>query len=172
MIPFLVIAVVMLAIACAWVLIPLLSRRRISTVDGASSNLSILRDQRAGLDADLANGVISLQQHDVARIELERRVLEDVEANAAMTGGTSRSDAWTIALVGAGLPIAAVVLYALLGTPAALLPDAAQAATENPQKGSAPQDIDSMIERVKERLATPPDDLQGWKVLARTYYVL
>ncbi len=77
MIPFLVIAVVMLAIACAWVLVPLLSRRPVATLDGDASNLSVLRDQRAELEADLANGVLSAEQYEAARMELDRRVLED-----------------------------------------------------------------------------------------------
>ena len=172
MIPFLVIAVVMLAIACAWVLVPLLSRRRVATIDGEASNLAVLRDQRAELEADLANGVLSSEQYDTARVELDRRVLEETAGDAVSAPGTSRASAWTAALVGAGFPIAAVVLYLVLGTPVALLPDLSQVAGADGQKGASSQDIEAMIERVKERLATNPDDLEGWKVLARTYYVL
>lgn len=172
MTPFLAIAVVMLAIACACVLVPLLKHRRGVPVDSDASNLLVLRAQRAELEADLANGVLSPEHYDVARRDLERRVLE--EADGAAEGGAppSRGSAWTAALVGAGFPVAAALLYLTLGTPSALLadtvPDAARAARETPSA----QDIETMIERVKARLATRPDDIEGWRVLARTYYVL
>lgn len=169
MIPFLVIALVMLTIACAWVLVPLLSRRRGVAIDREASNLSVLRDQRAELEADLANGVISAEQYEAARAELDRRVLEETDGLASSASDTSRGSGWTAALVGAGFPIAAIMLYLLLGTPVALLPGVAG---DDAQKGPSPQEIETMIERVKERLAAKPDEVEGWKVLARTYYVL
>jgi cytochrome c-type biogenesis protein CcmH len=36
----------------------------------------------------------------------------------------------------------------------------------------SPQQIEAMIEKVKERLAARPDDLEGWTLLARTYAAL
>lgn len=171
MITFLVIALLMLTIACAWVLVPLLSRRPVATIEGDASNLSVLRDQRAELEADLANGVLSAEQYDVARVELDRRVLEEA-AGTASPPEASRSSVWTAALLAAGFPIAAASLYLVLGTPASLLPGFAQVADRDPQKGPTAQEIETMIERVKERLAANPDDVAGWTVLARTYYVL
>jgi cytochrome c-type biogenesis protein CcmH len=170
--PFLIIAVVMLAIACAWVLVPLLSSRRDATIDGEASNLSVLRDQRTELEGDLANGVLSAEQYEAARQELERRVLDETARSATNAPAPSRGNAWTAALVGAGFPIAAALLYLVLGTPAALIPGMSQVAGVDGQKGPSPQEIETMIERVKERLAAKPDDLEGWRVLARTYYVL
>jgi cytochrome c-type biogenesis protein CcmH len=172
MIPFLVIAVVMVTIACAWVLVPLLSRRQDATIGGQASNLSVLRDQRAELKADLANGVISPEQYEVARAELDRRVLEEAAGDAAGVPAASRASAWTAAMVGAGIPVAAVLLYLILGTPSAFFPGLAQVPHGDTQSGTSPQEIETMIGRVKERLATKPDDLEGWVVLARTYYVL
>ena len=68
MIPFLVTALSMVAIACAIVLVPLFSSKRRAAIAGEASNLDVLRDQRAELDADLANGVISQDQFDAARL--------------------------------------------------------------------------------------------------------
>jgi len=169
---FLVIALVMLAIACAWVLVPLLSRRRSVMIDGEASNLSVLRDQRAELEADLANGVLTSEQYEAARAELDRRVLEESTGDAASAPTASRGSAWTAALIGAGFPIGAVMLYLMLGAPAALLPGVGQVGGVDSQPGGSPPEIEAMIERVKERLAVKPDDPEGWSVLARTYYVL
>lgn len=172
MIPFLAIALVMLAVACAWVLVPLLSRRRSATIDGETSNLSVLRDQRAELEADLANGVLSSEQYEAARTELDRRVLEEGAGDAARAPTASRGSAWTAALIGAGFPIGAVMLYLVLGTPAALLPGLSQVAREDGKPTVSAPEIETMIDRVKERLAAKPDDLEGWMVLGRTYYML
>jgi cytochrome c-type biogenesis protein CcmH len=169
MIAFVVAAALMLAAACAWVLIPLLSRRHAATLDRDASNLSVLRDQRAELDADLATGVLSPDQHEAARDELERRVLDEV-AQPHAVAATHRASALTVAFVGAGMPIAAVLLYLVLGTPAALVSEEHPAAAT--RDGFSPQQIESMIARVKERLAAKPDDLEGWSVLARTYRAL
>lgn len=172
MIPFLVIALVMLALACAWILVPLLSRRRGPAIDSKASNLSVLRDQRAELDADLANGVLSAEQYEAARAELDRRVLEETDALESSAFPASRGSPWTAALIGAGFPVAAVLLYLALGTPLALLPGMPGVVAGAAQNGPSPEQIETMIEQVKERLAAQPDDLKGWSVLGRTYYVL
>ena len=104
MIPFLVIAVVMLTIACAWVLVPLLSRRREATIEGEAANLSVLRDQRAELEADLANGVLSSEQYEAARMDLERRVLEEAAGRTAGVAATSHAGARTAALMPKNMP--------------------------------------------------------------------
>lgn len=164
---FLVVAALMLAAACAWVLVPLLARGREPSPGRDATNLAVLRDQRAELESDLASGVLSAAQYEAARAELDRRVLEDVAAQDVVPAAR-RAGAWTVAVVGAGLPIAAVLLYVVLGTPAALLADPQMLAREQPSS----QQIEALIERVKERLAARPDDLEGWTVLARTYHAL
>lgn len=170
---FVLIAAAMLAAACAWVLVPLLQRRHATSIDRESSNLAILRDQRAELEADLANGVISAEQYEVTRAELDRRVLEETRSVGPAGGETPRrSGAWTAAGIAALFPIAAVVLYVLLGTPAALSPDASRmAASTQGDDHASPERIESMIEQVKQKLAQDPSNVDGWVVLARTYYV-
>ena len=166
---FAIIAIVMVAIACTCVLVPLLRRRVDATTGNVASNLSVLRDQRSELESDRANGVLSADQYEAARAELERRVLEETR-DVDSPPPDSRAGAWTAAVIGAGLPITALLLYVAFGTPVALLGDAPAAATA--QQRTRPQDIDVMIERVKERLASHPDDVEGWRVLARTYAAL
>ena len=171
MIPFLVIALVMLAIACAWVLVPLLSPRRGNSIARGASNLAVLRDQRAELESDLANGVVSIAQFELARADLERRALDETEPGNAEGSVASRGGALTAALVGAAFPVAALLLYLGLGTPAALIPGL-QPVPGNAQDAASTQEIETMIARVRARLVTSPDDLDGWKILARTYYAL
>src|SRR5512146_3569809 len=90
---FVVIALALTALALLWVLPPLLRPRpRSGGVARPASNLSILRDQLAELDADLRNGVISTEQHANAHRESERRVLEETATEPrAGTPGIHRS---------------------------------------------------------------------------------
>jgi cytochrome c-type biogenesis protein CcmH len=172
-ITFVIIAALMLLAALAWVLVPLLKRRPPPSIGREESNLAILRDGRKELEADLANGTISADQYEISRAELDRRVLEETQAIEGQAVTPARSGAWTAALVAAVLPIAAVVLYLTLGAPAALSPDAARmaAAPEDEQHATSPQQIEAMIEQVKQKLAQEPGNAEGWIVLARTYYV-
>jgi cytochrome c-type biogenesis protein CcmH len=171
---FVLIAAAMLAAACAWVLVPLLRRRHAASIDRESSNLAILRDQRAELEADLANGVVSAEQYEITRAELDRRVLEETRRLEPAADATPRrSGAWTAVAVAALFPIAAVALYLVLGTPSALSPDAARmsASAQGGDHAASPDQIEAMIGQVKQKLAQDPSNIDGWVVLARTYYV-
>jgi cytochrome c-type biogenesis protein CcmH len=172
-IAFVVVAAAMLLAALAWILVPLLQRRQDASIGREASNLAILRDARAELEADLGNGTISAEQYEISRAELERRVLEETRSAEGEAATPHRSGALTAALIAAVLPIAAVVLYLVLGTPSALVPDAARsaAAPDDQQHATSPQQIEAMIEQVKQKLASDPDNVDGWVVLARTYYV-
>jgi len=167
---FIAIAAGMLALACAWVLVPLLKRRPSASVEREAMNLAVLRDQRAELENDLSNGVISSEQYETALAELDRRVLEETRREGVVADA-SRPGALVAVVVAATLPVAAVVLYLALGTPSALSPSLVAQGGEARHQVTA-EEIESMIGRVKERLAREPDNLEGWVVLARTYYVL
>ena len=51
--------------------------------DTRASNVRILREQLAELDAERAAGTLTAEHHAAARAELERRVLEDTRAAEA-----------------------------------------------------------------------------------------
>ena len=75
MIPFVLVAALMIAIAVACVLVPLLRGGKPAGVAREASNVEILRDQLSELDADLASGAMPRGRYDEARRELEQRVL-------------------------------------------------------------------------------------------------
>ena len=164
---FSIAAAAMLLVACLFVLVPLLRYRRAATAvaatgaDSSGTNLAVLREQQAQLDADLAAQRIDVAQHRSARIELERRVLEEeASAEAAPRGGSTATLAWVLALA---VPLFAVGLYARLGSTAALQPAAAAA----PQVSS--QDVEAMVAKLAKRMESQPDDPKGWTMLGRSY---
>ena len=174
---FIVLAVLMLAVALFVLLAPLLRRGH---ADGAgiaedASNLVILRGQVAELEADVTNGVITREHFEQARTELEARVLEDTRASDATgTGIAPLAGAWTAAVLAGVLPIAAMVLYVVLGNHQAFTPGAGAraAAGADESEQHSPQQVADMAQKLAARLEKEPNNVEGWVTLAHTYYAL
>jgi len=78
---FIIVAVLMVAAALAWVLWPLLRPANRKSIELRAANLTIFKDQFADLDSDLARGTLSREQYDEAKSELERRMLDESRAD-------------------------------------------------------------------------------------------
>jgi cytochrome c-type biogenesis protein CcmH len=169
MITFIALAIALVALAMAFVLLPLLRNRAGGDIDRASANLGILKDQLAELENDHRRGSVSDAHYAEAKAELERRVLEEVQAGQPAAGvrhkGAVQAAAVTLALV---LPIGSALIYARLGDPQAFGSARVQAADDG--HAMAPEQIEKMLGSLKERLAREPDNANGWATLARTYY--
>jgi cytochrome c-type biogenesis protein CcmH len=171
-IPFVLIAVAMVAAASAWVLVPLLKRGQSEGVLREASNVAILRDQLGELDADLASGTMPREQYDEARRELEQRVLEDSKAVAAAGAAPTQSAAWTAAILGGAIPIVALLLYVALGNFDAFAPGVADAAKDGAGHEVTRPQVEAMAAQLAAKLEKEPGNPEGWVMLARTYYAL
>lgn len=168
---FWVIAAALLLLAMWWVPGSLWRRRAVMhTAPSASeSNLSVLRAQLGQLDDELRQGAIDVAQHRAQRAEIERRALDEESVVAAPRREVAaRGTLWLLALA---VPVLALGLYALIGTPAALSPQA-QAVPGEP----TPEQIEAMVAKLAARMeAQPPGnaaDTEGWVMLGRSYAVL
>ena len=170
---FAAIAALLIAAGLVWLLRPLLRRDHGADVRRDASNAAILRDQLAELDADLAGGLLTADQHREARAELERRVLEEARS-AGATGTVERGQGTPTAIVLAFvIPVAAALLYLQLGSLDAFSPEAAMAQGGAGGEHALTQaQVDEMVAKLAERLKQNPGDAQGWAILARTYYVM
>lgn len=162
---FIAIAVLLTLLVLAWLLRPLL---RPTTPGGVSSerlNAEIYRDQLAALERDVARGAISPTDFETTRDELQLRLLDDTQGNAALpptTGWwTPRRSAGALTLL---LPLCAGALYAWLGTPAAIDPVLAQKAQQD--------QVLQMVESLAAKLKANPNNPKGWAMLARSYKVM
>ncbi len=116
MILFWVICALMVAVALAFVLPPLVQRHedaKESEQEQKEANVAVYRDQLSELETDLGNGIISRQQYDQDREEIERRVLEEASVGVAATKSTTdamgkRGMVYALALA---LPLVATVFY-------------------------------------------------------------
>lgn len=163
MIVFWLIATVFAAGALAYVLRPLLRRMGAQEVKRSDANVAIYKDQLRELDAELAAGTLTPQDHSRARLELEQRLLEDVpavEVERAAAGGRRAA-----LVVGIAVPVLAVAVYFTTGAPGALSP------RPHEVEPTAEQ-INGMVARLAAKLRENPDDADGWKLLGRSYMVL
>lgn len=189
MIIFWLVCAIFVAIGLAFVLPPLL-QTSLQTSTGSDSeartkeaNVDIYRDQLAELEADVNNGIVSREQYQQDRDEIERRMLEDVsggevvskEAKKKATVATGRGPVYAIAL---GIPLIAVALYFQVGNRAALsgVAAAVQPSNQAPFAGGAQpsgqmseQAIAANVAKLAKRLEQNPGDVQGWIMLGRSY---
>jgi len=174
-IAFVSIAAAMVVTALVWVLVPLLRGPRAQGIVSEASNVAVLRDQLAELDRDVANGIVPRERYEQAKSDLEQRVLEESKAapGGRVSGVPSSAGAWTAAILGGALPIAAALLYFTLGSHQAFAPgNAATTAAGDAQHDLSPQKVAEMAAGLAARLEKEPDNAEGWSVLAHTYYSL
>lgn len=172
MIIFFIVAGLLLVGALLFVLPPLIGKRlRQGEVSHGETNLSIYRDQLRELDSDLANGTLDRTQYESAKREIERRVLEEAGGDE-VAGVAGSTPLWTLAVgVAVSIPVVAITMYLLLGTPAALDPNKVGGQAQGGHDVS-PQQIAKMVEDLQGRLRSNPDDVDGWVMLAKSTQAL
>jgi cytochrome c-type biogenesis protein CcmH len=167
---FWVSAAVGVIVALAFVLPPLLRKKAmVAKAARRDINIAVYRDQMKEMEADRTSGMISEEQFQTGKVELESRLAEDALAkeDAVMAPVASRRLGFTLAGV---LPAAAFGLYFLLGNPMSLI--AIAEAQDNPAAAAQAQgehDIMKMIQKVEEKTKTDPTNLEAWVMLGKTY---
>jgi cytochrome c-type biogenesis protein CcmH len=168
---FWIFAVLLIAAALLFVLPPLLRRSRTASTEAEPNkalNIAVYRDQQQELESDRRAGTLSEEQYERARLELERRLLDDVAVDRAPAAARPTSRVPAI-VVGLAVPLLAVGLYFAVGNPRALSPVALPAhAAEN----VTPAQIEAMVAKLAERMKQNPADPKGWAMLAKSYAVM
>lgn len=156
---------------------PLLRRPTGVNAGEQEKRLSVYRQQFVELEQDHRNGVLTDEQHQIARRELERRVLE--ETGSAELPGAASSLRLSSKAVAVGLavfiPVVSVGLYGKLGSPSALSASGAPAsagAKNGEREPFSLSEMDALTERLKAKLEQNPTDGVGWALLARAYVEL
>lgn len=166
---FVIVAGLLLAVALAAVLWPLLKRSgKAHATDASALSLQVLREQLGELEDESRAGTLDPAQYEKERAEIERRAIEDGRPEAAATAPPKRP-LWLAAAIAAGVGAMAVGLYVALGTPAALVGGPGQGTNAH---AVTPQQIQAMVAKLSERLQDNPGDAEGWLMLARSYGAL
>ena len=156
-------------------LYPLL-KRPAQTGSEREKTLPVYRQQFSELEQDRADGLLTDEQYQAARSELERRVLEETttaESPAAVVGGlvNLRMVALSLALL---IPVSSGVLYWTLGNPAAMTHPGVASASQGGAGDDAQMadSLNTLIEQLRKKLEQNPNDAVGWGLLARSYMAM
>jgi cytochrome c-type biogenesis protein CcmH len=163
-------------------IIPTLLRNRDvqqETVEHDAVNITVYRDQLAELDNDLENDILTREQYNKSRQELQQRMLLDVPEREKMIIKKNKK-IHNIALstvIGLTLPLAAVFLYLVIGDTRGLLPQAQLANATQMNRGgeaspSGHDNFSSVLDNLIARLNNNPEDIEGWIMLGRTYAIM
>jgi cytochrome c-type biogenesis protein CcmH len=164
-ITFLVLASIMVIVAIAFMLTPLLRAifKTLRQLDEAHRELKALDDARATDSVDPTQYAVRRAALGEALLGLaesrQKRVAPMIYAALAIT---------------AGVPVAALCLYLWWGSPHPDSPATVVEAAELEQAKAGPPidhgtDMQEAIAKLAEKLRQHPDDAEGWVLLGRTY---
>jgi len=163
-----------MAAAVAFVCWPFLRRTRLA--DGASAD--IYRAQLTELEREESAGLISADDARMARTEVQRRLIATSGATATLKDSDmTLTDRSTFIAVAVSLAIGSAVIYSAVGSPSsaasshpsltmaqmAAMSSGAPQSAEASQMSVAP--VDEMITSLQTRLASAPNDVEGWRML-------
>ncbi|TVO58673.1 c-type cytochrome biogenesis protein CcmI [Denitromonas halophila] len=167
---FIVFAVLLVVAALLMVVVPLFRNASGAQLDDdanalqTKTALSVLREQLAELDADVAAGDMSQSDYQRTRDELERRALEEGETRSGtLSGKPARGWGMATALL---IPLLAGVIYLDIGSLDGL--DPTQVGGEDTHQVTQEQ-VEEMVATLAERLKQDPENAEGWFMLARSY---
>lgn len=163
-------------------IIPTLLRNRdiqLENLEHDAVNITVYRDQIAELDRDLENDILTQEQYEKSKQELQQRMLQDVSEKEKMIIKKNKK-IHNIALstiITLTLPLAAVFLYLVIGDTRGLLPQAQLANATQMNRGGSDtpaghDNFSSVLENLIQRLNQNPEDIDGWIMLGRTYAIM
>ncbi len=152
---------------------PSFLRRTVEPTHGREFDIAVYKDQLAEVDRDVDRGHVSADEAGTVRLEIQRRLLAAADAQdnfEASSGGAAERRTILIALV-LLIPLASFGAYIQIGSPGT--PDYPYAArTDISDVVQSAQGMGDMLKGLETRVASNPDDVEGWAMLARTYQVL
>ncbi len=167
MVVFWIFAILMVALAFAFIIPPLLGKGRTVGVNREELNVEIFKDRQRELGIELKNGVLTAEQHEQAVSELQRDLLFNADDEAAPVAVKEINNGrWASIVVGLVVPVLAIGLYLTIGNADLIGKDLMN---ENAQAGGHnPAAMNKMITDLQQRLQDEPNDSEGWGILARS----
>lgn len=142
-------------------------------------NITVYRDQLTELGNDLENDILTQEQYNRSKQELQQRMLQDVPEVEKMAIKKNKNiyNIATSVVIVLILPLAAVFLYLVIGDTRGLLPQAQLANATQMNRGdggvtAGHDNFSSVLENLIARLDKNPDDIEGWIMLGRTYAIM
>lgn len=185
---FWIISAILVAIAMAFILPPLLKKEVIQDAT-REQNIAIAKEQLAELELRFEQNDIDQKNYQLSKEELERALFNDLKESDFDVSDNSRSslknstikhpsksiDTWLILLLA---PVIAIPLYLSLGnlnfTKQFNSKDAATevAKASMPLKPDGTPDVEKITQQLRKEMESNPTDPKGWYMLGRAYMMI
>jgi len=160
MIDFWIAAGVLLLVALAFLLLPILRGRKVQAEeDRTALNVALYEERLAELTSQHAAGTLTTEQLEAGRADAARELLEDTE----------NSDEPRIAKLGRSVPLIAAVLVPLMGYGLYMHWGASDKVQVARQFSEQPRTVEEMTAHLEQAVQEQPDSAEAWYFLGRTY---
>ena len=132
-------------------------------------DLNVYKDQLNEIERDHERGLLSADQVEAARLEVQRRILAvaDVKSGVVQSNATGRTV--LMILIAVLVPVGAITMYGYLGSPTTPdFPFATRQQQPNSHQAGTKTSTKQLIKRLKARLARQPNNIRGWLLLTRS----
>ena len=157
---------------------PLLKTRDDASGDTqrADYDVALYKDQLKEVERDLERGLLSAEQADAVRTEIQRKLLNsaaDGKANTSASATASGRNTWAAVAVSLFVAVGAFGVYAYLGQPTlenlayADRDIASEQRAQDQQRDQ--QDMQTLLNQLALRLEKNPNDIRGWLLLGRSF---
>ncbi|MCK4952066.1 MAG: c-type cytochrome biogenesis protein CcmI [Gammaproteobacteria bacterium] len=167
MMTFWIVTGIMMVVGVALVMPAIFKRINKVEISRKDLNVSIYQQRIDELEEEKNNGVLDSAQYDQARLELDRTFLNDLSGTdeEGKENNLSVKGKWgTLLSVLILVPALSAPLYLYLGEPELLV--------SQKDKKPAAMDQNSMLSAINSlvtRLKNEPDNVDGWRLLGRSY---
>lgn len=169
MIGFWIVCALLILVALIIILPALLAKKPQPDLDYRKIDRALYDQKLAELDRDLDNDLIDAEQHEIARRDLQRTLIDDASGRRQQTLKTSNKI--LPAIVALAIPAVAVLTYLQLDNGLPSLSPEFQARLQARQSDQMPS-MEEAVAALEERLKQDPTNLDGWLMLGRTYFML
>ena len=134
------------------------------------ANVALYRERLEELERERDRGAVDPDRYAALREDLERGLLADTGGRATDRAATGPPSPRMAVVVAVAVPITSLAFYLWLGSPHGVdsptPPRAAAAETDRVPS------VEAMVASLADRLASDPDDADGWLLLARSHVIL
>lgn len=169
---FWIIAILLIILALAMILPPLLKRTELDTNPRREQNIQIAKEQLAELETAFTNNEMQQDDYLARRDELEQALYSDTASDEITTTQYAKPSIISTGLIALIIPVIAFGMYAKYGNSKALDSETAKTANTIPKKANGEPDVDAMVSGLRKKLEADPDNAKGWYMLGRSYMAL
>jgi len=168
MINFWIICGLLIIVALVIILPSLLTKSSLKDLDRKKINRAVYKKKLQELETDRENDLIDQDQYSVAKSDLERSLIDDLEDHKEIVFKRSGKILPIIILL--ALPAIAVFSYLKLNNGLMSLTPEFKEQMAKQQSGKAPS-VEDAIVQLEKKLKEDPKNIEGWSMLGRAYVV-